>query len=283
MLVSVRIRPLNKKELQYSSLKTLQIENDKIKIISSQKQKEIEFEFDFIFSEEITQKEIYEYTTEKLINKVMEGFNATVFAFGATGSGKTYTMVGNNKESGIMIRSINDLFLKLNNEKNKDYSVHISYIEVYNEQLKDLLNFNNENNNLISNKINNNNKYNNIENNINNDNSKNDDNKNNLEKNNNIETDNIEQEKENKNEDNNNENFNINVNDIVINEEDNKENIEKNNNNNSNTLNNEKENNSINTNDNNNNNNNEEFSNNNIREIKGIQSKSLKDLINKKK
>ena len=163
MLVSVRIRPLNKKELQYSSLKTLQIENDKIKIISSQKQKEIEFEFDFIFSEEITQKEIYEYTTEKLINKVMEGFNATVFAFGATGSGKTYTMVGNNKESGIMIRSINDLFLKLNNEKNKDYSVHISYIEVYNEQLKDLLNFNNENNNLISNKINNNNKYNNIE------------------------------------------------------------------------------------------------------------------------
>ena len=136
MLVSVRIRPLNKKELQYSSLKTLQIENDKIKIISSQKQKEIEFEFDFIFSEEITQKEIYEYTTEKLINKVMEGFNATVFAFGATGSGKTYTMVGNNQESGIMIRSINDLFLKLNNEKNKDYSVHISYIEVYNEQLK---------------------------------------------------------------------------------------------------------------------------------------------------
>ena len=163
MLVSVRIRPLNKKELQYSSLKTLQIENDKIKIISSQKQKEIEFEFDFIFSEEITQKEIYEYTTEKLINKVMEGFNATVFAFGATGSGKTYTMVGNNQESGIMIRSINDLFLKLNNEKNKDYSVHISYIEVYNEQLKDLLNFNNENNNLINNKLNNNNKYNNIE------------------------------------------------------------------------------------------------------------------------
>ena len=141
MLVSVRIRPLNKKELQYSSLKTLQIENDKIKIISSQKQKqkEIEFEFDFIFSEEITQKEIYEYTTEKLINKVMEGFNATIFAFGATGSGKTYTMVGNNKENGIMIRTINDLFLKLNNEKNKDFSVYISYIEVYNEQLKDLL------------------------------------------------------------------------------------------------------------------------------------------------
>ena len=165
MLVSVRIRPLNKKELQYSSLKTLQIENDKIKIISSQKQKqkEIEFEFDFIFSEEITQKEIYEYTTEKLINKVMEGFNATIFAFGATGSGKTYTMVGNNKENGIMIRSINDLFLKLNNEKNKDFSVYISYIEVYNEQLKDLLNFNNENNNNLNNNKFNNNNNNNIE------------------------------------------------------------------------------------------------------------------------
>ena len=158
MLVSVRIRPLNKKELQYSSLKTLEIENDKIKIISSQKQKEIEFEFDFIFSEEITQKEIYECTTEKLINKVMEGFNATVFAFGATGSGKTYTMVGNNQENGIMIRAIDDLFLKLDNEKNKDFTVHISYIELYNEQLKDLLNFNNEN--INNNKLNNN-KYNN--------------------------------------------------------------------------------------------------------------------------
>ena len=82
---------------------------------------------------------IYEYTTKNLLSGVIEGFNATVFAYGATGSGKTYTMLGTSSEKGIMSRSIGDLFKLLNNFKNKEYKMEVSYIEIYNEIIRDLL------------------------------------------------------------------------------------------------------------------------------------------------
>ena len=169
MLVAVRSRPLSQKELQFSNISTIKIQNrEKLTIINPiqykeseegdkyinneknliiTKTKEKQYAFDFAFDEETTQEDIYHFTTEMLINKVMEGFNATVFAYGATGSGKTYTMVGDDKNPGIMIRAISDLFNALNQVKNVKYNVSISYIEIYNEQLKDLLDNNNYNNN----------------------------------------------------------------------------------------------------------------------------------------
>ena len=60
-------------------------------------------------------------------------------AYGATGSGKTYTMVGKGENVGLMIRSIRDLFNFVNSQQNKVYNIKITYIEVYNEILKDLL------------------------------------------------------------------------------------------------------------------------------------------------
>ena len=148
MLVAVRCRPLNQRELSYSPLKTVSIHNREIITISSSQKKESQYAFDFAFPEQTPQEDIYHFTTETLIEKVMNGFNATVFAYGATGSGKTYTMVGNDNEPGVMIRALNDLFTVLNEEKEKKFNVEISYIEVYNEQLKDLLNFNNSENNV---------------------------------------------------------------------------------------------------------------------------------------
>ena len=148
MLVAVRCRPLNQRELSYSPLKTVSIHNREIITISSSQKKESQYAFDFAFPEQTPQEDIYHFTTETLIEKVMNGFNATVFAYGATGSGKTYTMVGNDNEPGVMIRALNDLFNTLNEEKEKKFSVEISYVEVYNEQLKDLLNFNNNENNV---------------------------------------------------------------------------------------------------------------------------------------
>ena len=149
MLVAVRCRPLNQREQSYSPIKTVTIHNREIITISgSKKEKESEYAFDFAFPEQTPQEDIYHFTTETLIEKVLNGFNATVFAYGATGSGKTYTMVGNDNEPGVMIRALNDLFTVLNEEKEKKFNVEISYIEVYNEQLKDLLNFNNSENNV---------------------------------------------------------------------------------------------------------------------------------------
>ena len=169
MLVAVRSRPLSERELQFSNISTIKIQNrEKLtitnpiqykeseegdKYINNEKNliitktKEKQYAFDFAFDEETTQEDIYHFTTEMLINNVMEGFNATVFAYGATGSGKTYTMVGDDKNPGIMIRAISDLFNALNQVNDIKYNVSISYIEIYNEQLKDLLDINNINNN----------------------------------------------------------------------------------------------------------------------------------------
>lgn len=72
----------------------------------------------------------------------MNGYNATVFAYGATGSGKTFTMLGTESHPGIMFLTLQNLFDNVNgmNENNKVCTVTLSYIEVYNEAIRDLLN-----------------------------------------------------------------------------------------------------------------------------------------------
>ena len=74
-----------------------------------------------------------------MLDGIIEGFNATIFAYGATGTGKTYTMLGSQSEKGIMPRSVSDLFKMLQNYKNKEYKMQASYIEIYNEEIRDLL------------------------------------------------------------------------------------------------------------------------------------------------
>ena len=160
MLVAIRARPLSKSELDDSNFNIISVpEKDVIKIsmpteyipddmsgiflageqIKILKVKEISYEYDFVFGENSTQEEIYENTTANLIKQVVEGYSATIMAYGATGSGKTYTMVGKGDKIGLMIRSIRDLFNFVNSQQNKVYNIKISYIEVYNEILKDLL------------------------------------------------------------------------------------------------------------------------------------------------
>lgn len=69
------------------------------------------YDFDHVFNEHSSQEEVYRNTTAPLVRSVFEGFCATVFAYGATSSGKTYTMVGTQNDPGIMKRAIDDIFL----------------------------------------------------------------------------------------------------------------------------------------------------------------------------
>ena len=99
-----------------------------------------QFFFDHVFDKNTSQQEIYNKTTKPLLESIIEGFNATVFAYGATGSGKTYTMLGNSQnERGIMPRAVSDLFKILQKKKNKEFRIQVSYIEIYNEEIRDLL------------------------------------------------------------------------------------------------------------------------------------------------
>ena len=163
MLVALRARPLLTRELEDSNYNTISVINNETvsvsipteyitsekgkyyfhgeKNIKVTKVKEASFKFDFAFDSSVNQSDIYQITTSNLVKQVVNGFNATVFAYGATGTGKTYTMVGEGENSGIMIRSVSDLFkiIKQDNEKEKKFGIKISYIEIYNEIIKDLL------------------------------------------------------------------------------------------------------------------------------------------------
>mmetsp|Transcript_47100 Transcript_47100/g.74359 ORF Transcript_47100/g.74359 Transcript_47100/m.74359 type:complete len:865 (+) Transcript_47100:160-2754(+) len=104
------------------------------------KSKERRYAFDEAFGEDSSQQQVYERTTRVLIGSVLDGFNATVFAYGATSAGKTYTMLGSPTEPGIMMRTLHDLFSEVAEQRlDNVFEVKCSFLEVYNENIRDLL------------------------------------------------------------------------------------------------------------------------------------------------
>ncbi|ORY66735.1 kinesin-domain-containing protein, partial [Neocallimastix californiae] len=106
------------------------------------------FSFDYIFDDNATQKEVYTSCVRPLLMNFIDGFNATILAYGQTGSGKTYSMgTGleneiNSENQGIIPRAIYELFsiLKSKNSLEYKYKLSVTYLELYNEDLNDLLN-----------------------------------------------------------------------------------------------------------------------------------------------
>ncbi|KAJ2700793.1 tubulin-dependent ATPase kip3 [Coemansia sp. IMI 203386] len=107
---------------------------------SNKRYKDIRFVFDRVYGEESTQRDLYEGTTRGLLDSVMNGYNATVFAYGATGCGKTYTISGCPEDPGVIFLTMQELFERLvAAEDEKAIDVTVSYLEVYNETIRDLL------------------------------------------------------------------------------------------------------------------------------------------------
>jgi kinesin family protein 18/19 len=98
------------------------------------------FAFDRVFDENTTQDEVYESTTRPLLDSVMDGFNATVFAYGATGCGKTHTITGTRQAPGIIFLTMQELFEKIEEKSDEKVTeISLSYLEIYNETIRDLL------------------------------------------------------------------------------------------------------------------------------------------------
>lgn len=98
------------------------------------------FAFDRVFDDNTTQGDVYEATTRNLLDSVLDGYNATVFAYGATGCGKTHTITGTAQQPGIIFLTMQELFERIadrNDEKVTEVS--LSYLEIYNETIRDLL------------------------------------------------------------------------------------------------------------------------------------------------
>lgn len=98
------------------------------------------FAFDRVFDENATQTEVYEATTKNLLDNVLDGYNATVFAYGATGCGKTHTITGTSQQPGIIFLTMQELFEKISERsEDKQTEITLSYLEIYNETIRDLL------------------------------------------------------------------------------------------------------------------------------------------------
>ncbi|XP_049817290.1 centromere-associated protein E isoform X2 [Aethina tumida] len=97
------------------------------------------YSFDCIFNVDKTNKDIYNTSVKPLISSAMEGFNSTIFAYGQTSSGKTHTMLGSETSPGIMQIAVEEIFSIIMNNSDRKYLIRISYLEIYNEKVNDLL------------------------------------------------------------------------------------------------------------------------------------------------
>ena len=154
ILVAVRIRPLNKKEELISTEETISVENKNTILLKDPngyinpnniRAKEQFLTFDYVFDKNETQENIFNDAAKFLITGVVNGYNATVFAYGATGAGKTYTMLGDDGNPGIMPYTLKELFNEIKLYPDKEFKVKLWYLEIYNENIRDLLVNNSEN------------------------------------------------------------------------------------------------------------------------------------------
>ncbi|KAK6204745.1 kinesin motor domain-containing protein, partial [Scheffersomyces amazonensis] len=103
--------------------------------------KEHRFVFDKLFDVNTSQNEVYHHTTRPLLDSILDGFNATVFAYGATGCGKTHTISGTFQDPGVIFLTMKELYQKIENlSDTKIIDISLSYLEIYNETIRDLLN-----------------------------------------------------------------------------------------------------------------------------------------------
>ncbi|XP_059780516.1 kinesin-like protein KIF27 isoform X2 [Balaenoptera ricei] len=140
--VAVRIRPLLCKEVLHNHQACVRVIPNTQQVIIG---KDRVFTFDFVFGKNSTQDEVYNTCIKPLVLSLIEGYNATVFAYGQTGSGKTYTIGGGHVASvvegqkGIIPRAIQEIFQNISENLSIDSKIKVSYIEVYKEDLRDLL------------------------------------------------------------------------------------------------------------------------------------------------
>lgn len=102
--------------------------------------KDIRYAFDRVFNDQCGQREVFEGTTRPLLDGVLQGYNASVFAYGATGCGKTHTISGTVEHPGVIFLTMKDLYERIADSKDdSEVLVRLSYLEIYNETIRDLL------------------------------------------------------------------------------------------------------------------------------------------------
>ena len=151
MKVVVRIRPENEAEICSSSRTVAKVMDEHVLVFDpspdnaptfhalgplrqpllGKKHRDLRFAFDRVFDETASQVEVFEHTTKAVIDGVLDGINCSVFAYGATGAGKTYTMLGDLENPGVMFLTMMELYRRITDlQDEKTCQVAVSYCEV---------------------------------------------------------------------------------------------------------------------------------------------------------
>ncbi|KAF0695866.1 Aste57867_13386 [Aphanomyces stellatus] len=142
--VVVRCRPLFGKELVEGrqSIVTMDLEAAVVSIKCPDNDQLKSFTFDSVYDENTVQRQFYDESGYPLVESIFEGYNGTIFAYGQTGCGKTHTMQGKDSPPelrGVIPHAFDHVFDNINADNEKEYMVRATYLEIYNEDIRDLL------------------------------------------------------------------------------------------------------------------------------------------------
>ena len=142
--VAIRVRPMNKHEIEQNSKLCVQVDvaNSTVSVISDKNESKT-FPFDYVYPMETTQREVYDQVAFPIVDSIFQGYNGTVFAYGQTGCGKTFTMMGIVTDpdlKGIIPNAFSHIFGFIKTEgESKKFFLRCSFVEIYNEEVRDLL------------------------------------------------------------------------------------------------------------------------------------------------
>ncbi|CDJ66656.1 kinesin motor domain-containing protein, putative [Eimeria necatrix] len=146
--VAVRVRPLSETERIQGDMKTVSVLDSRSLTVTEvgaeggprgRRVRKRYFSFDSVFGETTDQEEVFQGCTLPLLHDLLKGINVSVFAYGATAAGKTHTMLGSEAAPGVMPRALQLLFQQVCDEKEREFSLSCSFVEIYNETIRDLL------------------------------------------------------------------------------------------------------------------------------------------------
>ncbi|KYQ96848.1 kinesin-7 [Tieghemostelium lacteum] len=145
--VAIRVRPLNSKEIDQKI--PWNVNSDSISLVKLPNTVIQSFFYDYVFGIESKTQDLYDAIAKNIVKSSLEGINGTIFAYGMTSSGKTFSMKGNEQSPGIIRLAIQDIFKFISESTDqREYVLKVSYLEIYNEEIKDLLSMDHQNKKL---------------------------------------------------------------------------------------------------------------------------------------
>ncbi|KAI3518766.1 hypothetical protein L1887_07578 [Cichorium endivia] len=136
--VTVRFRPLSPREIQRGEEIAWYADGETI--VRNEYTSSIAYAYDQVFGPTTTTRQVYDIAAQHVVSGAMEGINGTIFAYGVTSSGKTHTMHGNQRSPGIIPLTIKHAFSIIQETPSREFLLRLSYLEIYNEVVNDLLN-----------------------------------------------------------------------------------------------------------------------------------------------